>query len=85
MKTTRARVSLSLPVSPKAAAERYARRDGVSLNQFIATAVVEKVGAQGAAAFFAKRAHGVRAAAPIAFLRSAPDVPPDEQGRLELR
>lgn len=75
--TVKARVSLNLPASLKAEAERYARRDGVSLNQFIATALAEKVGAQGAAAFFAERGRGGKAAAAIAFLHSAPDVPPD--------
>lgn len=75
--TMKARVSLNLPASLKGAAERYARRDGVSLNQFIATALAEKVGAQGAAAFFAERARGGAAEAAVAFLRAAPDVPPD--------
>ena len=35
---TKARVSLNLPASLKAAAEDYAERDGVSLNQLIALA-----------------------------------------------
>jgi predicted HicB family RNase H-like nuclease len=35
---------LKLPVSVKAAAARLAKADGVSLNQFIAVAVAEKVG-----------------------------------------
>ncbi|MDE0416916.1 MAG: pilus assembly protein HicB [bacterium] len=74
----KARVSLNLPVSLKAAAERYARQDGVSLNQFIATALAEKIGAQGAAAFFAKRGLGGDAASAIAFLRTAPDVAADD-------
>lgn len=77
--TTKARVSLNLPASLKTAAESYARRDGVSLNQFIATALAEKVGAHGAAAFFAERAQGGSAAAAMAFLRSAPDASPDDQ------
>ena len=79
MTTTKARVSLNLPASLKAAAERYARRDGVSLNQFVATALAEKVGAQGAAAFFAERARGGSAAGAIAFLRAAPDAPADSR------
>jgi predicted HicB family RNase H-like nuclease len=41
----KSRVSLNLPASLKAAAERYAERDGVSLNQFISMALAEKVGA----------------------------------------
>ena len=74
----KARVSLNLPASLKAAAERYARLDGVSLNQFIATALAEKIGAQGAAAFFAERARGGDAASAIAFLRTAPDIVADD-------
>ena len=35
---------LKLPHSVKAAAERLAKADGVSLNQFIASAVAEKIG-----------------------------------------
>ncbi len=73
---TKARVSLSLPGSLKVAAERFADRDGVSLNQFIAMALAEKVGALDAATFFAERASGGDPARAIAFLRSAPDVPP---------
>jgi hypothetical protein len=76
--TVKSRVSLNLPASLKAAAEEYAERDGVSLNQFISMALAEKVGAQGAAAFFAERAAGGDAKAAIAFLRKAPDVEPDE-------
>ena len=74
-KIARARVSLRVPASLKAAAEQQARRDGVSLNQFITTALAEKVGAQGAAGFFAERACGGSAARAIAFLCAAPDTP----------
>lgn len=77
--TMKARVSLNLPASLKGAAERYARRDGVSLNQFIATALAEKVGAQGAAAFFEERARGGAAGAAALFLRAAPDVAPEPE------
>ncbi|MEH6772812.1 MAG: pilus assembly protein HicB [Cereibacter changlensis] len=54
----KARVSLNLPQSLKAAAEDYAEKEGVSLNQFIALALAEKVGAKGAEAFFAARGAG---------------------------
>ncbi len=47
---------LRLPASIKAEAERLARREGVSLNQFIAAAVAEKVGALRAADYFRERA-----------------------------
>lgn len=47
---------LKLPASIKAAAQRLAKEDGVSLNQWIATAVAQKVGAvETAAEFFAAR------------------------------
>ena len=50
---------LKLPRSIKAAAERLAREDGVSLNQWIAAAVAEKVGSvETAAAFLRQRAGG---------------------------
>ena len=73
---TKARVSLNLPASLKAAAEDYAERDGVSLNQFIALALAEKVGAFSASEFFSERAVGADRARALNFLRTAPDVPP---------
>jgi len=79
----KARVSLNLPASLKSAAERYAERDGVSLNQFISIALAEKVGAQGAAEFFTKRGDGGDVGAAIAFLRNAPDVEPKAQDRID--
>ena len=72
----KARVSLHLPASLKAAAERFARRDGVSLNRFISTAVAQKVGAVDAEEFLRKRDAGGDRERAIVFLRTAPDVPP---------
>ena len=72
----KARVSLNLPASLKAAAKRYAQRDGVSLNQFISTAVAEKVGTAGAVEFFEKRGAGGKPERALAFLATAPDSPP---------
>ena len=46
---------LRLPQSVKAEVERRAKADGVSINQFVATAVAEKLSAMNAAAFFAER------------------------------
>ena len=42
---SKAAYPLKLPASVKAAAARLAKADGVSLNQFIATAVAEKLSA----------------------------------------
>lgn len=47
---------LRLPASIKAEAEKLAAEDGTSLNQFVATAVAEKLAALRTAAFFAGRA-----------------------------
>ncbi|HJU18255.1 MAG TPA: YlcI/YnfO family protein [Stellaceae bacterium] len=46
---------LRLPRSLRAEVERLAKEDGVSINQFIATAVAEKIAAMRTAAFFAER------------------------------
>lgn len=46
---------MRLPKSVKAAAEQVARKEGVSLNPFVATAVAEKLSALETARFFAER------------------------------
>jgi post-segregation antitoxin (ccd killing protein) len=43
------------PRSVKTEVERRAKADGVSINQFVATAVAEKLAAMNTAAFFAER------------------------------
>lgn len=56
--TQRANYPLKLPHSLKAAAQRLARADGVSLNQWIAVAIAEKVGAVEAAGGLLERIKG---------------------------
>lgn len=46
---------LRLPRSLKAAIEKIAKEEGVSINQFVATAVAEKVAVMNTAEFFAER------------------------------
>ncbi|MPZ59233.1 MAG: toxin-antitoxin system HicB family antitoxin [Rhizobiales bacterium] len=46
---------LRLPRSVKAEVERRAKEDGTSINQFVATAVAEKLAAMNTASFFAER------------------------------
>lgn len=46
---------LRLPTSVKAAAEKLAREEGISMNQFVATAVAEKLAVMQTAEFFAQR------------------------------
>jgi hypothetical protein len=47
---------LRLPRSIKAAAENLARAEGISMNQFIATAVAEKLSVLSTADYFLQRA-----------------------------
>jgi hypothetical protein len=69
---------LKLPASIKRAAQRLAKEDGVSLNQWIAVAVAEKVGVvETAAEFFKRRAGQAKPSDLRRFLRRAPNVAPD--------
>jgi hypothetical protein len=45
---------LRLPRSVKAEVERRAKQDGISVNQFVATAVAEKLAAMNSAEFIAE-------------------------------
>jgi hypothetical protein len=69
----KARVSLNLPRSLKKAAEDFAAKDGVSVNQYIALALAEKIGARGAAEFFAERGKGGNPERAVAFLEGRPE------------
>jgi hypothetical protein len=76
---TKAAYPLKLPVSMKAAAERLAKEDGVSLNQWIAVAIAQKIGAvETAADFLKRRAGGARAADMLPFLKNARNEAPVE-------
>lgn len=73
---------LKLPASVKAAAARLAKADGVSLNQFIAVAVAEKVGSmETAQEFLSRRAGGAKPRDLLKFVRQAGNEPPDEADR----
>jgi hypothetical protein len=75
---SKATYPLKLPLSIKKAAERLAREDGVSLNQWIASAVAQKVGvAETAQEFFRKRAGKADGSGLMKFLRAAPNIGPD--------
>ena len=82
---SKATYPLKLPASIKAAATRLAREDGVSLNQWIASAVAQKVGVvETASAFLHRRAGDAKPEDLMAFLAASPDVPPvpgDERNR----
>jgi hypothetical protein len=74
---SKATYPLKLPASIKTAAARLAKEDGVSLNQWIAAAVAEKVGAAETAAEFLKRRAGKAKPKDLLwFLDNAPAKPP---------
>ena len=80
--TTKAAYALKLPHSVKNAAQRLAAIDGVSLNQFIAVAVAEKIGAlESAEAFLKQRAGKAKPSDMKSILRRAPrgEVIPSDQ------
>ncbi len=80
---SKATYPLKLPLSIKKAAQRLAKEDGVSLNQWIAVAVAEKVGVvETAADFFEKRAGKATGAGLMKFLRNAPKGAPETHDRL---
>ena len=73
---------LKLPASVKTAAARLARADGVSLNQFIAVAVAEKVGViETAGEFLRRRAGKAKPSDLLKSLRNAGRERPSETDR----
>lgn len=75
---SKATYPLKLPTSIKRAAARLAKEDGVSLNQWIATAVAQKVGAvETAAEFFHARAKGRTGEGLGRILDKVPHRPPE--------
>jgi predicted aldo/keto reductase-like oxidoreductase len=75
---SRSTYPLKLPTSIKNAAQRLAKEDGVSLNQWISVAVAQKVGVvETAAAFFKQRSEAATGKTLKRLLRQAPDRRPD--------
>jgi hypothetical protein len=73
---------LKLPNSVKNAAAELAKVDGVSLNQFIASAVAEKVGTlQTVRLFLQERAGTAKPKDLLKYLRRAPKVTPADDDR----
>ena len=77
---------LKLPASIKEAAARLAKADGVSLNQWIASAVAQKVGAVETAAGFLKRRAGAATGEGLSsWLDRVPAQEPDPGDELPAR
>lgn len=74
---------LKLPASIKAAAQRLAKEDGVSLNQWIASAVAQRIGVVETAADFLKhRGNGATGDRLLEILDQVPDNTPMEDDEL---
>jgi len=73
---SKATYPLKLLLSVKRAAHRLAKEDGVSLDQWIAAAVAEKVGVvETAAELFNKHAGSATGAGLMRFLKTTPNYP----------
>jgi hypothetical protein len=71
---------LRLPKSVKTAAAKLVRDEGISMNQFVATAIAEKLAAMQTATFFAERRNRADLAAFRKLLRrSGGGEPPHEE------
>jgi hypothetical protein len=69
---------LRLPRSVKSAVEKLAREEGISMNQFVATAVAEKLAVMNTAAYFAERKGRADLKAFERILKRKGGVPPRE-------
>lgn len=75
--TQRYKYPLQLPQSLKETAARLAQEDGVSLNQWIVSAVAQKIGAVETADEFLKARAGTAKRGDLTkLLDRAPDIPP---------
>ena len=73
---TNSNYALRLPASLKQSVEQLAKDDGTSLNQFIVTAVAEKLSAIKTANYFTNRAKSGDLTAALAMLNRAGGEPP---------
>lgn len=81
---TQANYALRLQASLKAEAERLAKAEGTTLNQFINVAVAEKIAALRTAEFFRERARRADVQGTLALLdRIGTDEPPRAGDELE--
>lgn len=73
---------LRMPVSLKAAVTRISKEDGTSINQFVTTAIAEKISAMKTAEFFAERGRNADIDAARRLIRRDGGKPPDPSDRL---
>ncbi len=75
-------LSLRLPNSIHKQLKEYAEQDGISMNQFIATAVAEKLASLATIEYLEQRAQRGSKEKFNALLANAPDVEPAEDDKL---
>ncbi len=83
MKTAQSAYPLRLPRSVKMEVERRAKKDGVSVNQFVATAVAEKLAAMSTAEFFSDRRNRANFEAFDRLMRRKGGEPPQSDDRMK--
>lgn len=79
MKTT---FPLRLPASLKAAVEQASRADGTSINQFVVTAIAEKLSAMKTAEFFTEHRAQADIEAARRILQRQNGQPPEDPDRI---
>ena len=76
-------LSLRLPKSIHREVKRFAEADGVSMNQFITTAVAEKIASLATVEYLEQRAQQADKDRFHAILNSAPDIAPRKNDQLK--
>ena len=82
MKKKTSTYPLRLPVSLKSAVVEISKEDGTSINQFVATAVTEKISAMKTAEFFTSHRAKADIKAARRILRRKGGQPPEPEDRL---
>ena len=83
MKTQLSAYPLRLPKSLKSALSEICREEGTSMNQFVATAVAEKISVLKTAEYFAERRSEANIDKALRLLRRNGGQPPEPHDRIE--
>lgn len=75
-------LSVRLPNSVHEAVKEYANKDNISINQFISSAVMEKITAMDTEAYLSERAERASKTKFMEVLKKVPNVEPAEEDKL---
>lgn len=75
-------LSIRLPQSLHKGVKQAAKQDGISMNQFITTAIAEKLSALMTEEYLEERAKRAERSRYLAALAQVPDVEPEEYDRI---